>query len=191
MQRTAASGEWNGWGGNVANTRYRPNGGLTAADLPKLKLKWAFGYRTVTSARAQPAMAGGRLFVASENGEVHALDPKTGCTYWTFKAQAGVRTAIVGRPVQDAQRASGQAVFFGDARANAYAVDARPGKQIWVRKVDDHRVGRDHRRADLSQRPPVRAGAGAERGRPGRPRRATSAARSAAASRRSTPTPAR
>ena len=64
----------------------RANGGLTAADLPRLKLKWAFGYSGVSAARAQPTIAGGRLFVASENGEVHALDPKTGCTHWTFKA---------------------------------------------------------------------------------------------------------
>ena len=80
------------------------NGGLTAADLPKLKLKWAFGYAGVDAARAQPTIAGGRLFVASENGEVHALDPKTGCTYWTYKAQAGVRTALSVGPYKTAAR---------------------------------------------------------------------------------------
>ena len=138
MKAPANSGEWNGWGGSIANTRYQPNGGLTAADLPKLKLKWAFGYHTVTSARAQPTLAGGRLFVASENGEVHALDPKTGCTHWTYKAKAGVRTALTAGAYTNAS-GSGQAVFFGDARANAYAVDANTGKELWVRKVDDHK----------------------------------------------------
>ena len=138
MKAPARSGEWNGWGGSAANTRYQPGGGLTATDLPKLKLKWAFGYHTVTSARAQPTLAGGRLFVASENGEVHALDPKTGCTHWTYKAQAGVRTAMsVG--AYKTGNASGLAVFFGDSRANAYAVDANTGKELWVRKVDDHK----------------------------------------------------
>jgi len=138
MKAPASSGEWNGWGGNTSNTRYQPNGGLTAADLPKLKLKWAFGYHTVTSARAQPMLAGGRLFVASENGEVHALDPKTGCTHWTYKAKAGVRTALSAGAYKNAS-GSGQAVFFGDARANAYALDANTGKELWVRKVDDHK----------------------------------------------------
>ena len=76
-----------------ALSRTRRAGGITAADLPRLKLKWAFGYNGVAPARTQPAVAGGRLFVASENGEVHALDPATGCTFWTFKAQAGVRSA--------------------------------------------------------------------------------------------------
>ena len=89
---------WNGWGNGVANTRYAKDGGLTAADLPKLTLKWAFGYAGVNAARAQPTLAGGRLFVASENSEVHALDPKTGCTHWTYKAAGGVSTALAAGP---------------------------------------------------------------------------------------------
>jgi outer membrane protein assembly factor BamB len=30
------------------------------------------------------AVAGGRLFVGSENGDLYALNAKTGCTYWTI-----------------------------------------------------------------------------------------------------------
>src|SRR5687767_9522124 len=78
MSNAATTPGWNGWGNGVGNTRFANAGGLTAADLPKLKLKWAFGYSGVSAARSQPALAGGRLFVPSEHGEVHALDPKTG-----------------------------------------------------------------------------------------------------------------
>jgi polyvinyl alcohol dehydrogenase (cytochrome) len=132
-----AAGDWNGWGNGPAGTRFARNGGLTAADLPKLKLKWAFGFQGVSRAASQPMIAGGRLFVASENGEVHALDPKTGCTHWTYKAQAGVRNALVAGPYKNAS-GSGVAVYFGDARATAYAVDATTGRELWIRKVDDH-----------------------------------------------------
>jgi polyvinyl alcohol dehydrogenase (cytochrome) len=137
MADAAIAPGWNGWGNGVTNTRFAPNAGLTAADLPRLKLKWAFGYAGVNAARAQPTIAGGRLFVASENGEAHALDPKTGCTYWTFKAEAGIRTGLSVGPYTTAT-GSGQAVYFGDAKANAYAVDAQTGRPLWVRKVDDH-----------------------------------------------------
>jgi polyvinyl alcohol dehydrogenase (cytochrome) len=142
MGDPASAGGWNGWGNGVANTRFQSaaNGGLTAADLPKLKLKWAFGYSVVTSARAQPIVAGGRLFVASENMEIHALDPKTGCTHWTYKANAGVRTALSAGPYKSATGTSGYAVYFGDSRANVYAIDANTGQLIWTRKVDDHRA---------------------------------------------------
>ena len=137
MANAATSPGWSGWGNGAANTRFASNAGVTAADLPRLKLKWAFGYSGVSAARAQPTIAGGRLFVASENGEVHALDPKTGCTHWTFKAAAGVRTGLSVGPYKTAS-ASGQAVYFGDTRATAYAVDAQTGAMLWTRKVDDH-----------------------------------------------------
>src|SRR5688572_29996319 len=130
---------WMGWGNDATNARFAPKGGLTAADLPKLKLKWAFGYAGATSSRVQPALAGGKLFVASDNGELHALDPRTGCTYWTFKAESGVRSALSVGPYKTAGR-SGYAVFFGDQRANAYAVDTVTGQQIWKRKVDEHQA---------------------------------------------------
>jgi hypothetical protein len=38
----ATIGDWNGWGNGPGNTRFA-TGGLTAKDLPRLKLKWAFG----------------------------------------------------------------------------------------------------------------------------------------------------
>lgn len=128
---------WMAWGNDPGNTRYAAQGGLTAQDLPRLKLKWAFGYDGATSARVQPALAGGKLFAASDNGELHALDPRTGCTYWTFKAELGVRSALSVWPYRSGN-ATRYAVFFGDQRANAYAVDTVTGQQVWKRRADEH-----------------------------------------------------
>src|SRR5262245_31428194 len=135
-----ASPKWVNWGNGVENARFQPaeEGKLTAADLPHLKLKWAFGYANVASARAQPIVAGGRLFVGNENRDVYSLDPKTGCTYWRFQAIGGVRSALSVGPYKSADGKTGTAVFFGDQRANAYAVDAVTGKQIWTTRVDTH-----------------------------------------------------
>src|SRR4051812_23305339 len=80
----ATGPHWNGWGINVTNARFQPadQARLSPADVSKLKLKWAFGIENVTQARSQPAIAGNRLYMASDSGVVYALDPKTGCTYW-------------------------------------------------------------------------------------------------------------
>ncbi|HET7131339.1 MAG TPA: PQQ-binding-like beta-propeller repeat protein, partial [Gammaproteobacteria bacterium] len=135
--------EWNGWSPDVHNTRFqRDAGGLTAASVPSLKLKWAFGVPNVTQSRSQPAVVGGKLYMASASGEVYALDPKTGCTYWTYKAQSGVRTAISVGPVGPKGAPTGTAIYFADAQARAYAVDADTGKELWTRKVDDHPAAR-------------------------------------------------
>src|SRR5439155_17559206 len=115
----AAGPIWNGWGPSITNTRFQKDAGLTAEQVPKLKLKWALGFPDATSAWAQPTIASGRVFVGSQNGTVFSLDAKTGCIYWTFAANGGVRTAVTIGP-----RGSGFAAYFGDTNANAYAVDA-------------------------------------------------------------------
>src|SRR5262249_524447 len=107
--------------------------GLTAADVPKLVLKWAFGFRSATSAFSQPTVAGGREFVGSQDGSVYSLDAMSGCIVWTYKAAAGVRTPIL---------LAANAAYFGDLRASAYAVDATTGKLLWSRKLDDHSAAR-------------------------------------------------
>lgn len=129
---------WNGWGANPRNTRFQADtGGLVAGNVPKLKLKWAFGVPGATQQRAQPAVVGGRLFMGSQTGHVYALDAASGCTYWSFKAGAGVRTAVSVGPVHN-----GYAVYFADAEARVYAVDAQTGRLLWSRKVDDHPAAR-------------------------------------------------
>ena len=94
---TIADGDrgWSGWGGDLRNSRFQSArlAGLGAADLPRLKLKWAFGFANDLHAYAQPSVVGGRVFVGSESGIVYALEASTGCTRWSFKADGPVRTA--------------------------------------------------------------------------------------------------
>ena len=153
------SAQWNGWGRDVENTRYQSEPALRAADIPKLALKWSFGYPG-TSVSGQPSIADGRLFVASATGRIYALDAKTGCTYWTYDAQAGVRTAIsiaelaavkAVRPKKakrgktnahlDVQKPP-SAAFFGDDKGAIYALDAERGTLLWKTQVDDHPTAR-------------------------------------------------
>jgi polyvinyl alcohol dehydrogenase (cytochrome) len=142
MADPAGSPRWNGWGVDIANRRFQPaaQAKLAAADVPRLELKWAFGFPDATSAWSQPVVAAGRLFVGSQNGLVYSLDAKTGCTYWAFSASAAVRSAISIVPRRGG--AGGHAAFFGDMAGNVYAVDASTGTEIWRRRVDDHQIAR-------------------------------------------------
>src|SRR4029077_6762513 len=111
---------WNGWGADEGNSRYQPAAAarLLADQVPNLKLKWAFGFPNGSSAFGQPAIAGGRVFVGSDNGFVYAIDAASGCVYWSFLASGGVRTAIT-----IAKAGARYDVYFGDVKANVYAVD--------------------------------------------------------------------
>lgn len=133
----SADGVWNGWGPDDSNSRYQTAGGIAAADVGKLRLKWAFGIPNTQQSRSQPAVIGERLFIGSQSGAVYALDAVSGCLYWTFDAASFVRSAISVGPYP-----GGQAIYFSDAEARAYAVDAQSGRQIWSRKVDEHPAAR-------------------------------------------------
>jgi polyvinyl alcohol dehydrogenase (cytochrome) len=136
-----AGANWNGWGANTQNTRYQDitMAGLSAADVPKLKLKWAFGFPGELSADGQPSIAGGRIFVGTQSGTVYALSAASGCVHWTFTADAAVRAAITIARLDSGNR---YAAFIGDRAANVYALDAATGALIWKTHVDDHPFAR-------------------------------------------------
>jgi polyvinyl alcohol dehydrogenase (cytochrome) len=126
---------WNGWGAGLSQRRFQPASfaRLSAKDVPRLKLKWAFGFEDAQRAYAQPTVMGGRIFVGSANKRVYSLSAASGCTYWAFTANAPVRTAItLGR---EGKR---WIAYFGDQQGMAYAIDAANGNLLWKTRVDDH-----------------------------------------------------
>jgi polyvinyl alcohol dehydrogenase (cytochrome) len=143
MADPATASGWNAWGNNGSNTRFQSAAaaGLTAAQVPKLRLRWAFGFPTGVSANAQPTVVSGRVFVGSDNGYFYSLDTRTGCVYWSFEAGSIIRNAATVGPVPG-QGAARYAVYFGDGHANVYALDAQTGRQLWKTKTDPHVVAR-------------------------------------------------
>jgi polyvinyl alcohol dehydrogenase (cytochrome) len=133
---TLTGPEWRGWGADVENSRFQPAAaaGLSAEQATKLKLKWAFAFPGEAAAYTQPTVAGGRVFAGGPLGDVYSLDVSTGCTYWHFQADAGVRSAFTIGP--------GHLAYFGDFRANVYAVNALTGKLVWKTRVSNHPYAR-------------------------------------------------
>lgn len=125
---------WNGWGVDLEQHRFQTSemAQLSADQVPKLKLKWAFGFPGVTRAQGQATVAGGRVFVASLDRNVYSLDAETGCIYWAFEADFPLRTAVSIGP-----NGNGWVAYFGDQHANAYAVDAASGKFLWKTHVEE------------------------------------------------------
>ena len=132
------AGDWNGWGAESGNSRYQPRPGLAAEDVPRLKLKWAFGLPGDVRTPAQAVIVGGRVFVGSYGaGTVYSLDASTGCVYWVYEAGAAVRSAI------DIVRLGNKWIaYFGDFHAVEHAVDAQTGESVWKTKLDDHPLAR-------------------------------------------------
>jgi polyvinyl alcohol dehydrogenase (cytochrome) len=134
--RSAAT-DWSSWGVTLANDRFQKDSGITAAQVPNLKLRWAFGFEGENAAAANPTIVGDRLFVGSASGRVFSLGLKDGCQHWVFKADGSVRAAVT-----VAQTGGRATAYFGDLRATVYSVDATTGELRWKKKVDEHRAAR-------------------------------------------------
>ncbi|WP_439366796.1 PQQ-binding-like beta-propeller repeat protein [Bradyrhizobium sp. DASA03005] len=132
---------WNGWGVDASNSRFQPAdmAGLTAVQVPHLRLKWAYAFPGASVSFAPPTIVGGMLFIGGTDRKVHALDARSGCTLWTLALDAAVRAAISFAPLPGSDQF---AIFFGDLRANAYAVNALTGALIWKAKVEEHAAAR-------------------------------------------------
>lgn len=129
-----------GFGVDRGNSRFHPqnSGGLTVDDVAGLELKWAFAYPNAIKARSQPVYGGGAIYFGAPDGHVRALDAKTGCLRWTFKASAEVRNALVISQWDSEDFTADPVLYFGDILARAYAVRARTGELVWSAKVDEH-----------------------------------------------------
>lgn len=132
---------WNGWSADATNARFQraKGAGISADQVSKLKLKWAFGFPGGSSMYGQPTVAAGRVFIGLNSGMVYSLDAASGCAYWSFQAHSGVRNAIsIGE--LESRNGTQFVAYFGDVRANVYAVDALTGKLRWEKHVDDNAV---------------------------------------------------
>jgi polyvinyl alcohol dehydrogenase (cytochrome) len=130
-------GAWSGWGG-ATNARFQTEraAGLKAADVPKLKLKWAFGLPGGSNMYSQATVAFGRVFVGSDDGVVYSMDARSGCVHWAFRADLFGRFAPIVAPISG-YRGTRYAVFFVTRSTTAYAIDARDGKLLWKTLVKD------------------------------------------------------
>ncbi|MFO1469110.1 MAG: PQQ-binding-like beta-propeller repeat protein [Steroidobacteraceae bacterium] len=132
----SASPAWNGWSSTLDNARHQNvrAAGLSAADVPRLKLKWAFGLPLGASSASQPSVVAGRVFVGSDNATLYSLDAKSGCAYWSFRTKSPGRAAPIIAPVKAGAGAK-YAVYYATGDRRVYALNAQDGKLLWEATV--------------------------------------------------------
>jgi polyvinyl alcohol dehydrogenase (cytochrome) len=120
----ATPGDWASMGVDDRSSRFQRKPGLTAADLPKLKVKWAFAM----PGGGQPTVVGDWLFVTNRSGKFYALDAKTGCVHWAVNDLVARTTPMV---VKSAISPSGWLTVVGQSDRIVRAFDAQTGKEVW------------------------------------------------------------
>src|SRR5579872_6997687 len=94
-QSAASGGEWPTYGGDLANTRYRPLDQINASNFNKLEIAWRFktenlGPRPEYKLEGTPLMVKGVVYTtAGSRRAVVALDAGTGELLWMHSEQEG------------------------------------------------------------------------------------------------------
>ena len=120
----AGASDWPALGPDENSTRFQPNPGIKAADVPKLKVKWAFSM----PGGGQPIVVGNWLFITNRSGKFYALDAKSGCVHWAVEDASSRTTPMV---IRSSISPSGWATFIGTGKRVVRAFDAQSGKEIW------------------------------------------------------------
>jgi polyvinyl alcohol dehydrogenase (cytochrome) len=120
----ASASDWPALGPDENSSRFQPNPGLRAAEVPRLKLKWAFSM----AGGGQPIVVGDWLFITNRGGKFYALDAKSGCVHWAIEDASSRTTPMV---VRSDISPSGWATFVGVGKRVVRAFDAQTGKEIW------------------------------------------------------------
>ncbi len=82
----------------------------------------SFTFRTAGPIRGTPALANGRLYFGSGDGNLYAVDARSGTEHWRFRT---------GGPMQSSPAVADNVVYFVSSDGNLYAVDRLGGKQVW------------------------------------------------------------
>ncbi len=129
-QAPRQDGEWRTWGGNLANTRYRPFDQITAANFNDLRVAWrfkteSFGPRPEFNFQSTPLMVDGLVYTtAGSRRAVVALDAATGEQVWMHREVEGPRADRAPRTL------SGRGVSYWTDGRESRILYVTPGYQL-------------------------------------------------------------
>lgn len=124
---------------NSSRNMSAANAGLRTEDFANLELAWALAFPDVSALRAAPVMVGSTLFFAATGSrKVLALDAYSGCAKWVFTSPTRLRSSLAYGSLGERLP---EAIIYGDAEGNVYALNARSGELLWSRDVRSHGRG--------------------------------------------------
>lgn len=113
---------------------FRGNPGLTGispAKLPsKLSLLWT--YKTAAPVKSSSAIAGGKVFVGSDDKHLHCIDLESGKKLWATPTEGEIESSPL---------VLENLVYVGSADGGLYAMEVVSGKVAWSFKTEDKILG--------------------------------------------------
>jgi alcohol dehydrogenase (cytochrome c) len=122
---------YDGWG-------YSPLDQITPANVSRLRPVWVFSTGEARVHESPPIVNNGAMFVTTPNGQVIAVDAKSGTLLWRYR-RPRPPGALVPHETNRGVALYGDRVFYGAGEAALVALDARTGRELWVTTVADNK----------------------------------------------------
>jgi alcohol dehydrogenase (cytochrome c) len=122
---------YDGWG-------YSPLDQITPSNVRGLRPVWGFSTGESRVHESAPIVNNGVMFVTSPNGQVIAIDARSGNALWRYRRPRPQGT-VVPHETNRGVALYGDKVFYAAGEAVLVALDARTGKEVWATRVADNK----------------------------------------------------
>jgi alcohol dehydrogenase (cytochrome c) len=119
---------------------YSPLNKINVGNVKDLAPVWTFSTGVTEGHEAPPIVNNGVMFVATPQGQVLALDAKTGDLFWRHKRQLPEDLFQL-HPTNRGVALWQDKVYLATTDCFLVALDAKTGKELWAKKVQDYKKG--------------------------------------------------
>ncbi len=123
--------------------RYSPLATLNRQNIRELVPAWAFSFggERQRGQESQPLVHDGVMYVTASYSRLYALDVRTGQKLWEYNHRLPEGILPCCDVVNRGAALYGDRVYFGTLDARLVALNARTGRVVWNKVVDDFRAG--------------------------------------------------
>lgn len=131
--------------------RYSPLKTINKDNVAGLVPAWAmsFGGEKMRGQESQPLVKDGVMYVTGSYSRMWAIDTKTGHEIWQYDARLPEGILPCCDVINRGAAIYGDKVYFGTLDAKLVALDAKTGKVVWSKKIDDFKAGFSYTAAPL------------------------------------------
>jgi alcohol dehydrogenase (cytochrome c) len=133
-------GNWMHYRRTYDGQGYSPLDQINTSNVKGLTPVWTFSTGVVEGHEAPPIINNGVMFVATPEGQVIALNAKTGDEYWRYKRQLPEDLFQL-HPTNRGVGLWQDKLYLATTDDHLVALDAKTGKVVWDSKVQDYKKG--------------------------------------------------
>ena len=132
---------WLTYSGNYSGWRFSTLNQISAGNVGRLSLQWAFQVSDLGQLETTPIVVDGVLYGTAQNDRAFALDARTGRAIWRYQRTLPDKLQICCGMVNRGFAILGQRLFMATLDAHVLALDIKTGAVLWdVAAADYHKA---------------------------------------------------